>query len=191
MATEMDRLKGALRALARGAIPETLYARVWRAKLKHQQSSLRVDVEPYDSRLPPMANVPLKVGGPGVEVKIAPGHDVAVGWEDARPDRPYCTLWTPGTAGTKPLRVIHHADDLQLGGPASEALILGSSYRKQELKTIALIAAWANVVNLAFAATAPTPPPSKAAVATLTAELIESITTFNAQDYLSAVVTTV
>jgi hypothetical protein len=119
----MDRLKGSMRALVRGAIPEILYTRTWRAKMVLQRSSLRVDAVPYDTRLPPMANIPLKVGIPGVEVKIAPGHDVAVGWEDARPDRPFATLWTAGAPGaspvstaTLPLRVALHALLVELGG---------------------------------------------------------------------------
>lgn len=187
----MDRLKGAMRSLARGAIPEVLYARTWRAKMVLQKSALRVDVVPYDSRLPPMANVPLKVGLPGWEIRIAPGHDVAVGWEDARPDRPYATAWTPGLDGTKPLDAIIHADSLQLGGPAEEALVLGSSYRHDELRFVAFVLAFAQAVSAALAATGPVPPPSKTAVAAALAELNTSVLQFNGQDYLSTVVRTV
>jgi hypothetical protein len=188
-AVELDRLKGAMRALARGAFPESLYSRVWRAKMVLQKSSLRVDVKPYDARLPPMANIPLKVGLPGAEVKIAPGHDVAVGWEDGRPDRPYATQWTPGTAGTKPLETVIHADLLELGGSdVTEALPMFETYRSFELKMTALLYAFAQSVNLAFAGTGPTPAPLKAAVAALTAELSTAITEFNNQTFYSNVV---
>lgn len=119
----MDRLKGAMRSLARGAFPETLYSRIWRARMVLQKSTRRVDVSPYDTRIPPMANIPLMVGVPGVEVKIVPGHDVAVGWEDGRPDRPYATMWIPGSPGTDPtshstlpLRTAIQALLVELGG---------------------------------------------------------------------------
>lgn len=191
MATETDRLKGAFRALARGAFPEALYSRVWRAKMVRQKSALRVDVEPYDLRLPPMANIPLKVGAPGVEVKIPPGHDVAVGWEDGRPDRPYATQWTPGLAGTKPLEVTMHADSLNLGGPAEEQVILGTSYRTKELRVDATILAFCQALALAVANDSAIPAPYKAAVATMMTELNKQIIEFNLNFYLSDVVRTV
>lgn len=111
-----DRLKKVILDLARGAT--NTYVGSFRGKLLKQHSNLRrVDVRPDSPDLPPLTNIPLKVGVPGVEVTLPGGHTVQVSWEDGRPDRPIATLWDPGTGGAVPLKVVWHGKRIELGGP--------------------------------------------------------------------------
>jgi hypothetical protein len=179
-----------MRTIARGAVPEFRYSRVYRAKLKRWKSALRVDVEPYDTTLPPMADVPLKVGIPGAEVKLAPGHDVAVGWEDARPDRPYVTTWTPGAQGTIPLRLSLPAELLELGAIGGgveplEYLPMFQTYRGMELARDALLGTWIAAVSAAIAGDPNIPGPLKTPVAAVAAPLATAQTQFSAFDWIS------
>jgi hypothetical protein len=188
-------LKGGFRALARD--PLAIYANLYRAKVVRQLGNLqRVDVVPTDRRLPPMANIPLKVGVPGVEVKILPGHFVLVGWENGQPDKPYATIWAPGTSGTTPVKTTVNASALELGGPAVEAVIHGTTYVLAEKAWVtsqqalgaalaALAAALAPVVAIGGPAQA-----AAGAVAAVAALATSQTTSFLAGQYLSPVVTT-
>jgi hypothetical protein len=124
-----DRLKRFFLGLARGAIPAADYLRNGRAKLLAQRSTRRVDVRPDDQDLPPMANIPVKYGLPGIEITgLPPGHNVTVGWEDGRPDRPYVCLWNPGE-GT-PIKVTWSAQFIDLGGtcvPIKDGVLNGET----------------------------------------------------------------
>lgn len=136
------RLKGAFQALAYGAVPGIDYMGLYRARVLKQHASLnRVDVQPEDPRLPPMANIPLRVGAPGDRYKLAthPGGQprvplyVLVGWE--RPDLPFATLWEsankvlPGQAVAVAERAIE-AEHVSLGAAelnkVSDGVVHGS-----------------------------------------------------------------
>lgn len=115
----LDRPKGSFAALA-AVRPTADFERLFRAKVLKQHTNLkRVDVQPDDPKLPPMSNIPLRIGVPGLDVTVAPGHRLAVGWEDGQPDRPMAALWEPGTQGTKPLKETFHAEVIELGGPVT------------------------------------------------------------------------
>jgi hypothetical protein len=100
----IDRLKGSFAALA-GADPRAFYRGVFAATLEAQAPfpSLRVDIVPDDPRWPPLSNIPLKTGVPGVSVvlklrdaagqRIGGKIKVLVGWEDADPSKPFAHLW--------------------------------------------------------------------------------------------------
>lgn len=78
-----------------------------------------------------MSNLPLKVGVPGADLELKPGHFVLVGWENGRPDRPYVTDWESGADDAIPLKVALRALLLELGGdgvtPVVEWALLGST----------------------------------------------------------------
>jgi hypothetical protein len=115
----MDRLKEAFRSLSRSTARPP-YAGPSRAKLVQQAANLRrVDVVPDTSDLPPMANIPLKVGIPGLDITLPNGELVQVQFEDGRPDRPFATLWDPGEAGAVPLKAVWHIRRLEIGGPCN------------------------------------------------------------------------
>jgi hypothetical protein len=119
----LDRLKVAFGALARGAQPGIDYFTLYRAKVVSQRSTRRLDLRPEDNRLPPMANIPIKVGLPGLDVTVPPGAWVLVGWENGRPDRPYVTLWDAGPVST--IKLTLHATTIALGGDGLTAPLDG------------------------------------------------------------------
>jgi hypothetical protein len=184
-----DRLKGGFAALARD--PLALYSNLYRAKVVRQLGNLRrVDVVPTDPRLPPMSNIPLLVGVPGMEARILPGHFVLVGWENGHPDKPFATLWAPGESGTKPVQATIHASALELGGKAVEPVIKGGTYVAAEKAWFVAFTAWAAAVAAAIAADAGVAPPLKATLAAAQAALVTATTTFGTAPVLSAVVRT-
>lgn len=162
----LDRVKSAFAALALTADPRQPYQNLYRAKVVKQSSNLkRVDVVPVDPLLPSMANIPLKFGVPGIDAKINPGHFVLVGWEDARPDKPYATVWDPGTSGTVPVELIVNAVLIKLGSSgAAEQLVLGTSYRAKEGPFIQQLVTWMLAVTAAIAADTGIPSDLRAAV---------------------------
>lgn len=112
----LDRFKGAFVALARGAQHNIDYMGQYRVQVLRQPSARRLDLATTDPRLPPqMANIPLKVGVPGLDVTLTPGHFVVLMFENGRADRPYATLWDPGPQGTTPIRLVLNADQIELG----------------------------------------------------------------------------
>jgi hypothetical protein len=199
MAATLDRLRSAFGSVARGADPRAPYGNLYRARVRAQRGPTRVDVEPDDPAIPPMANIPLKVGVPGVEVELVPDHVVMVGWENRRPDRPYATTWTPGTDGTVPSKTTVHTRALELGGPAFEAVPHGTT---QDAAIRALVAQQQllNGVLAALAAALAAPPASTAiggaagtaagAVATVASATAVQTAAFLAGQYLSPTVKT-
>jgi hypothetical protein len=129
----LDRVAGALIGLARGADPASFYRGRYRAKVvKVHGNRKRVDVQPEDrDLLPPMSNIPLKVGIPGADPLLVPGHIVLVGWENGRPDRPEASSWDAGsgTTGTIPAELALLADLLELGmRGCTERVYLGTTH---------------------------------------------------------------
>jgi hypothetical protein len=101
-----DRGKGSFAALA-GADPLVDYRAFYRARVVDQAPypNLKVSVQPIEPKLPPLTNIPLRVGIPGasVELRLDQGDAVfvLVGWENGQPDRPFAALWLAGTAGAR------------------------------------------------------------------------------------------
>ena len=193
MAEVLDRLKGALGSIARGGDPLGPYGNLYRAKVRALRGTKRVDVEVDDPNVPAMSNIPLKVGVPGVEVQLLPGHVVMVGWENRRPDRPFATTWSPGPDddGTKPVKTTLHATALVLGGPlGAEPIIKGATYRAAEAAWLTANEAFTDAVGAAIAADGGIAAPLKAAVATALTALTTATAAFEASAYLSPVVTT-
>jgi hypothetical protein len=107
-----DRIKDAWRAAA-NVDPMIRYRAIYRARVLGQSGDLQaVSVRPYDSSLPPMTDIPLRHGVPGITVQVLPGCTVQIGWDDGRPDRPFAALWS---ADASALRVVLSAVSLELG----------------------------------------------------------------------------
>jgi len=96
-----DRIKNPFLAIARASDPMLRYRCMYRAKVVAQSSDkTRVDVLPEDPLLPPMSNIELATGFPGLTVAIQAGAMLNVWWEDGQPDRPRAGLWdSPSAAG--------------------------------------------------------------------------------------------
>ena len=104
-----DRIKEPLLKIIRSAMRPIDYYALYRARLV-AQSGNKVDLQPDDSRLPPMAGVSLRHGLPGVSVTVSPGAYLMVGWDGGDPRKPYAELWEGGEtvseiqiAGTTPV----------------------------------------------------------------------------------------
>jgi hypothetical protein len=110
----------------RAALPRLEYTALYPARvvrLNHQQGSSvsTVDLVPDDNvGLPPMADVPLMNGSPGMVVtRLAAGQSILVGWSEGDPSRPYCALWS---GGEHVAAMTLNADTLTLGGDAGAEL---------------------------------------------------------------------
>lgn len=122
LAQPFDRLKGAFTALA-GPVPTKVYEVLYRARVLKQHPNLkRLDLQADQAELPPLSNIPLRIGVPGLDATIPPGHSVLISWENGQPDRPYASLWEPGTLGTTPLKLTYYGNFIELGGVTTPVL---------------------------------------------------------------------
>ena len=97
-------------SLARGVAPLKNLVNRWLARVDyfafyHARVSAQsadgstVDVIPDDDRLPQdsMRGIELRLGLPGVTVKVQSGCYVMVGFDSGKPNLPYATLWDLGS----------------------------------------------------------------------------------------------
>jgi hypothetical protein len=57
------------------------------------QSGNQLELLPDDTRIPPLSNVPMRLGVPGITATVAPGSRVLLGWAAGDPQKPVATLW--------------------------------------------------------------------------------------------------
>lgn len=119
---KLDHLKDVVRALVRKEVAKLDYMATYPAKVL-SQSGQAVDVEPDDARLPKMTNLPIRHGLPGVEVKVAAGARILVGFAGGNPKKPEAYLWESGslqeltiTASTK---VVVNSPSAEICGPGA------------------------------------------------------------------------
>lgn len=126
-----DRSLAAWTGVQNAQDPMGLYARMYRGRVVAQSGDDEyVDVRPDDPRLPDMAKLPLRHGVPGLRVQVELGSYLLVGWDDGRPDKAFAALWNRDVHVLK-MSLVN--DELHLGSRgASEAFVLGTSYRQAE-----------------------------------------------------------
>lgn len=119
------------------------------AKAVSQNSDGTLELQPYDSRVPPMSKVAVKLGIPGVVTyKIQPPLDVVVEFENGSPAGAVVTNFLPGTAQ-------------ELALAASVALKLGSANASDPVVTESrLVQAFATHVHTSAAPGSPTTVPT-------------------------------
>jgi hypothetical protein len=135
VAADSDRLKRALASVVRGAIPNLDYLATYRGTVLKQHGSGSVDVSPEDSRLPDMSDIPLRVGVPGVDVRLkvrdATGAPIGppilclIGWENGQPDKPFATLWPTGISREQIEKVTFSSLTIELGSAGLTPLLDG------------------------------------------------------------------
>lgn len=115
-----DRVKGALEAFVVRLMAKYDYAALYPCTVVAQNGDGTLDLRPDASTIPAPTNVPLRLGIPGVAVKVASGSRVLLGFENADPQRPVATVWELSslkeitiTASTK---VSVQAPQIQLAG---------------------------------------------------------------------------
>lgn len=88
-----DRIKAALFDLVDARTSRFDYGALYAATVKSQAADGSVGITFDDPRFPPADGIPLRLGLPGVTVKVSAGARVLVGFENQDPSRPRATLW--------------------------------------------------------------------------------------------------
>ena len=103
-----DVLRGALHAIVRQTTAGVDYPALSPGKVVFQQQDGTLDIETDHDRVPHLSGIPMRLGLPGVTVKVKNGARVLVGFENGDATRPVATLWEAGgleeitvTAGVK------------------------------------------------------------------------------------------
>lgn len=96
---ESDRLKRALeRFISRTlALPTVDFRAHYPSKVIGQNADGSLELQPDDTRLPTLSRVPLRLGIPGVTVKIAAGSRVLLFFEGGQPDGQAAALFQAST----------------------------------------------------------------------------------------------
>lgn len=125
-----------------------------------QDADGTVEVKPDSPVVPPQKGRPLRLGVPGVKVKVGPGTRVRLYFASGSPEASEVALWEGDGLLELELdasvKVVLKAPQVLLGGPAAaQAFVLGTAYRAAESTCntsegayyTAAAAAWAAVVN--------------------------------------------
>lgn len=135
--TAYDRLKASLDAVVNALTARVDYLALYPAKVVQDNGDNTLELKPDDARLPGPSRVPMRLGIPGVTVKVNAGTRVLLGFEGGNPGKPVATLWEKDslreiiiTADTK-VTVASPAVNLA-GEPALDAVVKGTTYRGLE-----------------------------------------------------------
>lgn len=109
----LDRIKAALERTVQALVGHRLdYLAFYEAKVVSQGGDGALDVRGDDPRLGDLTGVGIRLGIPGVTVRVRPGARVLVGFENGDPKKPMASFWDAGG-------II----ELQLGGTAPVARV--------------------------------------------------------------------
>ena len=89
----MDRLKAALAAFVRGVTSRLDYLALYPCRVLSQNTDGSLELQPEDGRLPGLSKVPIRIGVPGVDVKVTPGAKVLLGFTGGDPRSPIAALF--------------------------------------------------------------------------------------------------
>ena len=89
----MDRLKAALAAFVRSVTSRLDYLALYPCKVLSQNGDGTLELQPEDSRLPGLSKVPIRIGVPGVDVKVEGGAKVLLGFAEGDPRVPFAALF--------------------------------------------------------------------------------------------------
>lgn len=90
-----DRIKRAFESLVRHLTSRLDWLALYPASVVVQHADGTLDLQPDDARLPGVTGVPMRLGLPGVTVRVSAGARVLLGFEGGDPARPIATLWQP------------------------------------------------------------------------------------------------
>lgn len=88
-----DRAKESFLSVVRSAFPTIDYLAIYPAKIHAQNADLTLEVTCDDARIGGLSKVSIRHGIPGVEVKVAAGSRVLIGFENGDPQQYYAALW--------------------------------------------------------------------------------------------------
>lgn len=84
---------------------------LYSARVVAQAADGSVEVRFDDARWPSLTKVRLRTFVPGATIEVTAGARVLVGWEEARPDRPYALAWESGSM----TRLAFDSDEIDFG----------------------------------------------------------------------------
>jgi len=134
----------ALREFIRNTVGSLLWYAQHPGQVVAQASDGSVEVKPDSPAVGPQKGVPLRLGVPGIKVKVGPGTRVRMYFSGGEEGASEVALWegegllelemdASVKVTVKAPQVVLDAADLRLGGPtATQALVLGTSYRAAE-----------------------------------------------------------
>lgn len=146
--------KAWLAAIVESVMRRVDYHAQYVARVVTQHDDGSIDVVPDTDKIPPMTEVPIRYGVPGVSAKVKPGARVLIGFEAGDASRPIATVWE--SAAIEELRitsdkaVVVVAPSVTIGGDDDPRPVA----RMGDAVDILLSAA---SVTLAAAATPPSP----------------------------------
>jgi hypothetical protein len=91
--TPVDRVKAGLLTIIDGATRRIDYLALYPCRVAAQNADGTLELQPDSNSLPSLSKVPVRLGVPGVAVKVAAGSRVLLGFEGGNPQRPAAFLW--------------------------------------------------------------------------------------------------
>lgn len=183
-------IQNAISNLVNASLPSIDYLALYTADVKSQSSDyLSLDIQPDDSRLPGMSNLPLRIGVAGITMQIQTGCKVLLGWSGGDPSLPYVTTFT-GESVMK--MVIKTSQELDLGDANPiDAVILGTTFWNNLNTLCTALQTYGDAINtFAQAVVVPTGvlAPAKVTLATAAGAFDAAISAFTSPNYLSNIV---
>lgn len=111
--------KAWLLAIVEAALERTDYHAEYVARVVAQGGNGLLSVVPDDKRIPPMVDVPIRYGVPGISAKVESGARVLIGFEGGDRRRPIATVWESAALTelriTSTTKVVLDCPDVELG----------------------------------------------------------------------------
>lgn len=132
-----DRIKDALIRFIETAMSRVDYFALYPAKVISQNGDGSLELRPDSTKLPQdLSKVPIRLGLPGVEVKVAAGARVLLGFENGNPNSPVATLWEKHSLNEI---IITAATKVTIGGTGAEKTLKAETYRTAEDTMLGLV----------------------------------------------------
>lgn len=155
----LDPIKEPLIRLVLKATQRMDYHALYSCKVVSQNADGTLELQPDRTTLSSVSKVPIRLGLPGVEVKVAAGSRVLLGFENGDPAKPVATLWEKSTLNeivvTAATKVTVTSPSVELGGtPAIQPVIQGQTYVTAEATMLTSLAAALTAVGTAISSIA-------------------------------------
>jgi hypothetical protein len=148
-----DRLKDSLAAVVDAMAKPIDYLALYPAKVVADNGDNTLELVPDDARLPAPSRVPMRLGLPGVTIKVATGSRVLLGFEGGSPSHPVALLWELSTlqevifTATQQV-TLNAGTNVTLGGALlAESLLRAQTYRTAEDVMLGLLSAALLAIN--------------------------------------------